>query len=588
MGLYYKYIKKYEVQFLIAIFCVTFEAFCDLLVPTMMSKMIQNGIEGSSLHAVMLWGRRMLFVTAIGAVLATLRNNLSGIISQKATADLREDLFRKILHLSEESYHEMTAGSLITRMTNDTSQIARFINGTMRIFLKAPITCIGSIVLATMLNFRLSIMIYAVVAIVGGLIVLSMKVSYLRFYKLQKAYDDLNAKVMEYLLGIRLVKAFGTYDMEVDKFNRTNQRVLQNNISAQVPVTVISPLLTFTAGVGSAAVVYIGSFFYHVNLANAGEITAFTVYMAQILTSLVMITNIFSVFVRTKASKERIEVLFRMEEEGTKQSKAKNEEDEVDQSRREHTNILSFAHVSFAYPKSHEKKVLDDISFEMKQGETIAVIGPTGSGKTTLLSLLLAFYENFQGKIYFQNSDIKKLGINHIRKEISYVPQKAMLFYGSVESNLKWGNEKAKEDYVDEQIKRANAEFIYRLKEGKQTFIEQNGVNLSGGQKQRISIARGFIKKAKLYLLDDVTSALDAITEAKILENLKNRKDSILFVTQKCSSARWADKILVLSEGKNVGFGTHDQLLKSCLTYQQIYQSQMQGYAWEEEECSKN
>ncbi|HML37863.1 MAG TPA: ABC transporter permease, partial [Bacillota bacterium] len=279
MDLYGKYFRRYRTPFLTAVLCVTLEAVCDLLGPTLMSHIINSGIEKGSLNAVYHWGGLMLAVTLAGACFAVARNNLASYVSQRMGADLRVDLFQKILSFSEDSADKIEGGSLITRMTNDTSQVVQFANGMMRIFLKAPILCIGSIVLASLLNIRLSLIIYGVVAVVTVLIYISMKLSYPRFYQLQKAMDQVNLKVQEYLIGVRLVKAFGTYGQEMDKFEEANLDLMRKGISSQMIITLTSPFLTLAAGAGTVAVIFIGSRFFTVNLANTGDITAFTVYM---------------------------------------------------------------------------------------------------------------------------------------------------------------------------------------------------------------------------------------------------------------------------------------------------------------------
>ncbi len=259
MNLYRKYFKKYKDPFLIAVFCVTLEAICDLLGSTLMSNIINTGIDQESISKVYYWGTLMLIVTVIGACFAVTRNILASKVSQRMGADLRYDLFKKIIYFSEQSTDKIESGSLITRMTNDTSQIIQFVNGIMRIFLKAPITCIGSILLASLLNFKLSLIIYSIVAIVAILIIVSMNLSYPRFYELQKAMDKVNLVVQEYLIGVRLVKAFGTYDKETYKFENGNMNLMQKGVSSQIVITLVSPLMTLTVGIGTVIVIFIGS-----------------------------------------------------------------------------------------------------------------------------------------------------------------------------------------------------------------------------------------------------------------------------------------------------------------------------------------
>lgn len=568
MNLYSKYFKKYKFPFLVAVFCVTLEAICDLLGPTLMSNIINTGIEQGSLFEVYYWGMLMLIVTAVGACFAVTRNILASKVSQRMGADLRYDLFEKIVHFSEVSADEIESGSLITRMTNDTAQIILFINGIMRIFLKAPITCIGSIVLASLLNFKLSLIIYSVVAVVAILIIFSMKLSYPRFYELQKSMDKVNSVVQEYLIGVRLVKAFGTYDKETDKFENANENLMEKGISSQMIITLVSPFMTLTVGIGTIIVILTGSRMFSLNLANPGDITAFTIYMAQILTSLIMITNIFNTFVRTKASTARIKEVLDCDGDFIHSGHVEKLNGEID-----------FKNVTFAYPNGSGVPALKDLSFSIKSGQSLAIIGPTGSGKSTIAWLILRFYDVNSGKILINGRDIKELSIDSIRNNIAIVPQKPMLFSGSVAENIKWGNKNASDEMIHEAADKAQAAFIEQMPGGYESLLGSAGVNISGGQKQRISIARGILKNSSILILDDATSALDAVTEAKVRENLnsKTRNQTIITVTQRCGTAMFADRILVMDNGVKVGYGTHDQLMQNCEIYQDIYKTQIES-----------
>lgn len=568
MKLYGKYFNKYKVPFLVAVICVVLEAVCDLLGPTLMSNIINTGIEQGSITYVYYWGGLMLLVTIIGACFAVTRNILASKVSQQMGADLRYDLFEKIVYFSEVSADKIESGSLITRMTNDTSQITMFVNGIMRIFLKAPITCIGSIVLASFINFRLSLIIYGIVAVVAGLIVLSMKLSYPRFYQLQKAMDKVNLTVQEYLIGVRLVKAFGTYDKEYDRFEEANLGLMQKGVASQLVITLISPLMTLAVGIGTVIVIFTGSGLFALNLASPGDITAFIIYMAQILTSLIMITNIFNTFVRTKASTARIKEVLDCEGDFTENGVSK-----------ELNGDIQFQNVTFAYPGGSGVPAIKDLSFSIKSGQSLAVIGPTGSGKSTIAWLLLRFYDVNSGKILINGGDIKELNVAEVRTNIAIVPQRPMLFSGSVAQNIRWGDKEASEEELKAAATRAQAGFVDQMPEGIESLLGSGGVNVSGGQKQRISIARGLLKKSSVLILDDATSALDAVTEAKVRENIKynSRKQTVITITQRCGTAMFADKILVMDNGKNVGYGTHRELMLNCEVYRDIYKTQIES-----------
>ncbi len=560
---------------MIAVFCVAGEATCDLLCPAFMSRIINMGIETGSLAEVRHWGLFMLAATACGALFAVSRNLISSIVSQHFGADLRRDLFDRILHFSVQSADRMESGSLITRMTNDVSQVTTFINGLMRVFFKAPLTCIGSMVLAAMLNFRLSLIIYVTIAVVGTLLYISMKLSYPRYGRLQKAMDAVNTRVEEYLMGIRLVKAFGTYDSEVRKFETDNSELFNKNVSAQIIITFFSPILTLVTGAGTVFVLYAGSRMFSAGTVNPGEISAFVVYMGQILSSLLMITNIFNNFVRTKASNTRISEVFDADSDFTESSSCIPGKKVVPQTIISGT--VCFDHVTFAYPGGNGIPALRDISFHVEQGKSLAVIGPTGSGKSTIAWLLIRLYDTDSGTITIGGSDIRTLDAGIVRTSIALVPQKATLFSGTVRSNITWGNPGADPADIEKALHDAGADFVYRLTGTLDAELDSGAVNLSGGQKQRISITRALVKKAPVLVLDDATSALDAITEAKVRTALLSDRNSMttILITQRCSTAMAADSILVLEDGSCRGYGTHETLLKTCAVYRDIYDSQL-------------
>ena len=569
MKIYMRYFTKYKYWFFIAVSCVALEALCDLLGPTLMSHIINDGIELGMIQNVYLWGGRMIFAAALGAVFAVSRNIIASKVSQSFGADLRNDLFSKILNFRQGSADKIDSGSLIIRMTNDVTQLTQFVNGTMRIFFKAPLTCIGSIILASILNLRLSIIIYLVVIIVGLLLYLGMRLSYPRFGKLQAAMDRLNTVVEEYLMGVRLIKAFGTYSDEASRFEDDNTNLMKKGVHAQIVITFISPILTLVVGLGSAAALLAGSRLFTLGLTQPGQISAFIVYMAQILSSLLMITNIFNTFVKTKASVSRITEILNCEDD------FKNSENNSDAVI---SGMVEFNNVTFSYPGGSGVPAIKNLSFYVPAGKSLAVIGPTGSGKSTLAWLLLRLYDpDKNSSIMFDGKDIKKLDIETVRKSVALVPQKAMLFSGTVLDNITWGNPKAEKAQVEAAIRTSGADFIYEMENGIDTYLGSGGVNISGGQKQRISIARGLIKNSPILVLDDATSALDTLTETKVRDNLlsEDNKSTVILITQRCSTAMFADNILVLSDGERVGFGTHDELLEECSIYREIFDSQI-------------
>lgn len=396
-----------------------------------------------------------------------------------------------------------------------------------------------------------------------------MRLSYPRFGKLQAAMDRLNTVVEEYLMGVRLIKAFGTYSDEASRFEDDNANLMKKGVHAQIVITFISPILTLVVGLGSAAALLAGSRLFTLGLTQPGQISAFIVYMAQILSSLLMITNIFNTFVKTKASVSRITEILNCEDD------FKNSENNSDAVI---SGTVEFNNVTFSYPGGSGVPAIKNLSFYVPAGKSLAVIGPTGSGKSTLAWLLLRLYDpDKNSSIMFDGKDIKKLDIETVRKSVALVPQKAMLFSGTVLDNITWGNPKAEKAQVEAAIKASGADFIYEMENGIDTYLGSGGVNISGGQKQRISIARGLIKNSPILVLDDATSALDTLTETKVRDNLlsEDNKSTVILITQRCSTAMFADNILVLSDGERVGFGTHDELLEECSIYREIFDSQI-------------
>lgn len=568
MNIYKRYFRKYRVLFFTATTFVFLESMADLLQPTIMARIIDEGVRERNVETVIGYGLLMLFITFLGAVFATVRNILASKVSQGFGKDLRADLFEKIMNFSESSADRMESGSLITRMTNDTAQAVQFVNGMMRIFFKAPVTGIGSMILAAALSPKLSIILFLVVGLVAVLIYISMKMSYERFAKVQYAIDKLNLVVQEYLLGIRLVKAFGRQNFEEEKFAKSNEDLEKKGIRSQLVIAYFAPVLSLVVSLGIAMVLYAGSILFVRQEIEVGKVAAFISYMTQILTSIIMITNIFTTFVRTKASTERIQEIFTAEEDAEGGTKEFTSE----------AMSVVFENLSFSYPSGSGLYALENLSFRLNAGETLAVIGPTGSGKSTLVWLLLRFYEGKEGRILLDGIDIRDYTVEQVRNAVSVSSQKTMLFSGSIQENIAWSSPEMSPDRVERAAQAAQAEdFILSMKEGYESSIYQGAVNLSGGQKQRVSIARALAKESKLLILDDSTSALDAVTDRKVREAIKEFKPrrTTILITQRIGTAMGADKILVLSQGKMEGFGTHGDLMKNSSTYRDLYVSQI-------------
>ena len=538
--------------------------------PTIMAKIIDEGVANRDIHYVLKMGGVMLLITAGGAVAASTRSVVASIVSQNFGTQLRSDLFKKIQMLSFKNIDKFDRASLVTRLTNDVTQVQVFVNGLMRIFVKAPLLAIGGLIMAMRLNLQLSVVLAVVVPIVALLIIFNLRLGFPRFSRVQKALDRVNSVMREYLSGVRVVKAFNRFDAEVDKFKVVNDEYKRQSIAANRLMATFSPLIMLTVNLGIAAVLWIGGNGVDTGDIQVGHIIAFINYMTQILFSLMMISMVFNMFVRAKASAGRINEIFLQEEHSTWKERA--DEPFTEKGR------IEFEDVSFSYEGGVGDPVLKNINLTILPGETVGIIGSTGSGKSTLVGLIPRFYDIVSGTIKVDGVDSKRVDPKILREKIAMVPQKNILFTGSVAENIRWGKEDATDAEVIAAATIAGAhDFIEESPEGYQTRIGQGGVNFSGGQKQRISIARALVKKPEILILDDSTSAVDVATEAKIKEALKKYAKGLtcLLIAQRITSIIDADKIVVLDHGKLVGVGTHQDLLKDCRVYKEIYQSQV-------------
>ncbi|MGG1675840.1 ABC transporter ATP-binding protein [Neobacillus sp. NRS-1170] len=570
MKFFNKYINKYWKSFSMAVLFLTFEAISDLMQPTIMAKIIDKGVAEKDLHYVLKMGGVMLLITAGGAVAASGRSIVASIVSQNFGTELRSDLFKKIQALSFKHIDRFDRASLITRLTNDVTQVQVFVNGLMRIFVKAPLLAIGGLIMATRLNLHLAVVLAVVVPIVAILIIFNMKIGFPLFAKVQKALDRVNAVMREYLSGVRVVKAFNRFDVEIGKFTKANEHFRDQSITASRLMATFSPAIMLTVNLGIVVVLWIGGLGVNKGTIQVGHIIAFTNYMTQILFSLMVISMVFNMFVRARASASRIGEVFMLEDSSIMETDAASKQGEK--------GSIEFENVSFTYETASGQPILKNINLTILPGETVGIIGSTGSGKSTLVGLIPRFYDVTNGTIKVDGEDISQVNPKKLREKIAIVPQKNILFTGSIAENLRWGKEDASNEEMEDAANIAGAhDFISASPEGYNTKIGQGGVNFSGGQKQRISIARALVKKPKILILDDSTSAVDVATEAKIKEGLKKYAKGLtcLLIAQRITSIMDADKIVVLDHGEIVGVGSHHELMKDCKVYQEIYHSQM-------------
>ncbi len=565
---YYK--RKYGKSFFLAVFFVMCETLCDLMLPTIMSQIIDVGIAAKNIEYIILKGGSMLLITILGAFAASARNIISSNVSQKFGTELRLDLYKKIQTLPLENIDHFDKASLVTRLTNDVTQVQTLVNGLMRIFIKGPLLCIGSLIMAVRINHNLAMVLTVVVPIVGMLILINMKIGFPFFIKVQQALDQVNSVMREYLSGVRVVKAFNRFDYEVKKFSEANTDLQLKSITAMRMMSVFGPGIMLTVNFGIIGVLWFGGIYVDLGEIQAGHIIAFINYMTQMLFSLLLISMVFNMFVRAKASAGRISEIF---------SQVNNMK--WDQHLIKDLTVkgrVDFKDVYFSYGGTITQSIIKNINLTCMPGETVGIIGSTGSGKSSLVNLIPRFYDVTSGTIKVDGEDVKYRDPKWIRQKVAIVPQKSILFTGTIIDNIKWGKEDATIEEIEKASRIAQAhDFIAALPDGYLTKVGQGGVNFSGGQKQRLAIARALVRRPEILILDDSTSAVDVVTEEKIKKELKKyAKDlTCLIIAQRITSVMDADKIVVLDQGEIIGIGKHDELMKFCKIYQEIFYSQV-------------
>ncbi|CEO09813.1 ABC transporter ATP-binding protein/permease [[Clostridium] sordellii] len=561
-----KYIRKYIFLFLLGVILVTLEAICDLFQPAILAKIIDIGVQNKDLNYLLNQSIIMIGITILGAIFAVLRSIISTNVSQRFARDLRSDLFKHINCYSLEDIDKITRASLITRLTNDVNQVQQFVNSLMRIMIKAPILCIGSFILAIKLNLELSIILFIGIVLIFIVIIINLKIGIPYFKKIQISLDDMNSNLRQYLENVRIVNLFNRLKYEKVKFEKVNNNLAKSTKKAMKVSSVFKPTITFISNIVIILILYLGNKLFISNKIEIGAIVAYINYMGRILTSLLMISHIFNIFIRAKASGDRIiEVL-----------DIKVEKDHKDEVEFDIRGDIKFENVNFSY-NNHEN-TLKNISFEINDGEHIGIIGPTGSGKSTIINLITKLYKIDKGIIKFNDKNIDNLNTKTLRKFIGIVPQKNILFNQSISDNIKFGNKNIDTEEIKNICKICDCDgFIESFEKGYDESIDEGGSNLSGGQRQRICMARALIRNPRVLILDDSFSAMDINTENKILKNIKTKfyKTTLIVVSQKINSIINMDKIMVLDNGEIVGFDSHDKLIEKCQVYKEIYNSQI-------------
>ena len=573
MKRYRKYIAPYLSSFIIGPLMMLTEVAGEVFLPKLMSMIINNGVANRDMGYIARTGGLMLLAVVFMAAGGILGAYFSSKAAICFTSDLRSDVFKKVQQFSFANIDEFSTGSLVTRLTNDIQQVQNVLMMALRMALRSPGMFIGALIMAFTMNARLALVILIVIPVLILSIGLILKTAYPRFEMLQKKLDRLNSGIQEALTNVRVVKSFVREDFEIQKFSALNEDLKDSSLRAMRIVIMTMPVMMLMMNITTLAVVWYGGNLIIAGSMPGGDLTAFTTYIVQILMSLMMLSMIFLQSSRARASLRRINEVMDTPID-------LNDDEAAYKEKKVESGRVEFKDVSFGYGKGDGRNdlVLEHISFSAESGQTIGIIGSTGSGKTSLVQLIPRLYDAAGGEVLVDGVNVRDYSLKNLREGVGMVLQKNVLFSGTIEENLRWGNEDAPMEEIVEAAKSAQADgFVRSFQFEYGTEMGQGGVNVSGGQKQRLCIARALLKKPKILILDDSTSAVDTATEARIRESFQNElKDTTkIIIAQRISSVKDADLILVLEDGQIIGKGTHAELLESCEAYNEIYTTQM-------------
>ncbi|EAC6873884.1 ABC transporter ATP-binding protein [Listeria monocytogenes] len=563
-----KRLKPYWLS-ITAVLVLTFgQVIGQLYLPTLMSNIIDKGVVTGDTNYIWSTGMQMLLISFASVILSVIVVYLASRISMGFGKDLRDKIFTKVEDFSLQEFDKVGTSSLITRTTNDVVQIQNVLYMMMRLMVMAPIMLLGGIIMAVGRDAKLSLIFVVVLPLLLLLVVILGGKAMPMFKSLQKKMDKLNRVIREGLTGIRVVRSFNRNEDELEKFEEANADYATTAIKVNRLLSLMSPLMMLLMNLTSIAIVWIGSIFIGNGDMQVGDLMAFIQYAMQIMMSFMMLSAVFIMIPRAGASAERINEVLDMNAEILNPENPKTSTPPAK---------LSFENVTFRY-EGAEKPVIEDITFEANAGETVAIIGSTGAGKSTLINMIPRFYDVESGVVKINGIDVREMDQSSLRQKIGLVPQKAVLFTGTIASNMRYGKEDATDEEIWEALRTAQAEnFVSKLANGLGSRVEQGGNNFSGGQKQRLSIARSLIRKPEIYIFDDSFSALDFKTDAKLREALKAETTEAvtLIVAQRITSVVNSDQIIVMNEGKIAGIGTHEELKESNQIYQEIMRSQL-------------
>lgn len=564
-----RYLTAFKKEVMIGQTAKLIEAVFEVLVPLIMANIIDKGINGGEGKPyIYKMGGLLVLLGILGLGFALICQYLASKASQGVGTVMRNDMFRHINSLSHAELDRIGTPSLITRLTNDINQVQTAVAMYIRLVVRAPFIVIGSAIMAISVDRKLSLVFLVVIPLVVLILYLVMSRS-IKYYKvIQKKLDRISLVTREGLSGVRVIRAFSRQDTEQHRFDEANDEYLRISLNVGKLSALLNPLTYAVLNLAIAAIVWFGGFRVQIGGLTQGEVIAFVNYMTQISLALVVVANLVVLFTKAAASASRINEILDIE------PSVKNGEYSGEG---EGSTAVKFDNVSFSYNKNGEN-ALENISFTAEKGETIGIIGGTGSGKSTLVNLIPRFYDCTDGTIEIDGVKIADYDTKSLRGRIGTVPQKAVLFSGTIAENMRWGKPDATEEEIRSALDIAQAsEFVNKLENGLETHISQGGKNLSGGQKQRMTIARALVSKPEILILDDSASALDFATDAALRKAIaqSTNKMTVFIVSQRANSIRYADKIIVLDDGKQAGMGTHKELLESCDVYREICYSQL-------------
>lgn len=564
-----KYLKPYALFAVLTPLSMVGEVLGDLLQPKLMSKIVDDGVLGQDMDLIIRTGLLMLLVLIGGGACGIAASAFGGIASQSFSRDLRVDVFKRVMGLSFEQTDKFTTGSLVTRLTADITAIQQMVDFMLRMLVRDSLLFFGGIIMMLTLNVRFGIIILCALPIEIIMMIVILKKANPYYSIVAKRLDSVNSVVQENVTGARVVKAYVREDKEEKRFDDANISLMESNLRVQTLMAILQPLLMIILNLSVIAVIVIGGWQVQAQAMKVGEVMAAITYLTQVLHGVMMMSMMFQTLAKASASANRLREV--LETDPVIKSGSVSLSDKTG-------GTVSFKNVSFSYPETKGRPVISDLTLDIKSGESVAILGATGSGKSSLVNLIPRFYDCTAGEVLVDGVNVKDCKLDELRKKVGIVLQKSELFSGTVEDNIKWGDKNATHEEVISAAQAAQAdEFIQKIPAGYEGIIAEKGASLSGGQKQRLSISRAVLKKPEILILDDSTSALDLGTEAKLRAEIDRKMNgtTLIIIAQRIQSVKSCDRIAVLDHGKLCACDTHENLLKTCEVYQDIYASQV-------------